>query len=83
MIEAKEQRVFRQRILKLITLLVFPVALAVGFYMRLAFSPYLTYHVDRAFWLDWGHRIVDMGFSHFYDNSDCDYMPFTPMLFGY
>lgn len=71
----KETGTFRQKILKLITLLIFPLALTLIFCLRLIFSPYWTFFPDLKAWLDWGQRIVEVGFPQFYDNFYDGYMP--------
>ena len=30
---------------------------------------------DMMFWLDWSRYISEHGFSHVYDNKDCNYLP--------
>lgn len=53
----------------------FSLILLLGFVLRVIFSSYLTYENDFLAWKIWGAQISEVGFSRFYDNFWCDYMP--------
>ncbi len=53
----------------------FILILAAGFLLRIIFSLFLTYEPDFLTWKIWGSQITEVGFSKFYDNFWCDYMP--------
>ena len=53
----------------------FPLLLIVGFILRILFSPSWTYEGDFGSWKGWAYGISKVGFSEFYDEYWCDYMP--------
>ena len=55
--------------------LFFPLLLEFGFVLRILFSPCWTYEGDFGSWKGWAYAISKVGFSGFYDEYWCDYMP--------
>ncbi len=55
--------------------LIFPALLIVGLILRLILSSYWTYEGDFGTWKAWAYGIYNTGFSKFYDQVWCDYMP--------
>ena len=49
--------------------------LLAGFLLRIFFSTLITYEGDFGAWQGWGSALSREGFSQFYDNNWCDYMP--------
>jgi len=55
--------------------LIFPALLVVGLILRLILSSYWTYEGDFGTWKAWAYGIYNTGFSKFYDQVWCDYIP--------
>jgi len=51
------------------------LVLLAGFLLRLFLSTLITYEPDFDAWQGWGRALSNYGFSQFYDNIWCDYMP--------
>lgn len=46
-----------------------------GFILRLFLSLYGTYRIDFDTWRSWANTLTEVGFSEFYQNTWCDYLP--------
>lgn len=51
------------------------ILLLIGFILRIYLSTLITYDGDFATWNWWAEGLSKVGFSKFYDNYWCDYMP--------
>jgi len=51
------------------------ILLLIGFVLRIYFSTLIAYEGDFGVWQWWGEGLSKVGFSNFYDNYWCDYMP--------
>lgn len=51
------------------------VILLIGFLFRIFLSSLISFENDFNTWLRWGEGLSKVGFSKFYDNYWCDYMP--------
>ena len=51
------------------------VILFLGFILRIYLSTLIAFEGDFRTWISWGHGLSKVGFSQFYDNYWCDYMP--------
>lgn len=51
------------------------ILLLIGFLFRIYFSTLISYEGDVGVWQWWGEGLSKVGFSKFYDNYWCDYMP--------
>lgn len=51
------------------------ILLLIGFLFRIYLSTLISYEGDVGVWQWWGEGLSKVGFSKFYDNYWCDYMP--------
>ena len=51
------------------------VILFIGFLLRIYLSTLISYEGDFGTWSWWAEGLSKVGFSQFYDNYWCDYMP--------
>lgn len=51
------------------------ILLLIGFILRVYFSTLITYEGDFGTWKWWAEGLSKVGYSNFYDNYWCDYMP--------
>lgn len=51
------------------------ILLLIGFLFRIYLSTLISYEGDMGVWQWWGEGLSKFGFSKFYDNYWCDYMP--------
>lgn len=56
-------------------LIVFITLLFFGFILRLYLSQFLTFYPDLIIFKKWGEGALEVGFSNFYSEYFCDYMP--------